>query len=252
MNIKFINGNGIKLLAAVLMLIDHIGMFFFPSAAWLRCIGRISLPLFAYMLSEGCRYTKNKLAHVALLAASAAVCQAVYYIVNGTLEMCILVTFTLSTLNIYAMQHFKRCALSDEGGVRVASSGCVFICMVFLTLYLNSIDTVFGVPFRIEYGFWGCMLPVFASAFDFYKMDAGALAALDCRAARLACFFAGMFMLALTHHIFRGNLLQWFSLLAVIPLMCYNGSRGRLNLKYFFYIFYPAHISLFYIISCLI
>ena len=231
MNIKFINGNGIKLLAAVLMLIDHIGMFFFPSAAWLRCIGRISLPLFAYMLSEGCRYTKNKLAHVALLAASAAVCQAVYYIVNGTLEMCILVTFTLSTLNIYAMQ---------------------FICMVFLTLYLNSIDTVFGVPFRIEYGFWGCMLPVFASAFDFYKMDAGALAALDCHAARLACFFAGMFMLALTHHIFRGNLLQWFSLLAVIPLMCYNGSRGRLNLKYFFYIFYPAHISLFYIISCLI
>jgi hypothetical protein len=38
---------------------------------------------------------------------------------------------------------------------------------------------------------------------------------------------------------------------AIIPILLYNGQRGRGN-KYFFYIFYPAHIYLFYTIAWLI
>ena len=114
MKVQFLNGNGIKLLAAVLMVADHIGMFFFPQTMWLRAIGRISLPLFAYMLAEGCRYTKNKLNHVLLLALVALACQIVYFFAAGSLQMCILVTFTLSTLIIYALQYFKRCLFIGE------------------------------------------------------------------------------------------------------------------------------------------
>ena len=64
MKFSFINGNGIKLLAAVLMVIDHIGAIFFPQIVWLRCVGRISFPLFAYMLAVGCKYTRNKVYHL--------------------------------------------------------------------------------------------------------------------------------------------------------------------------------------------
>ena len=35
------------------------------------------------------------------------------------------------------------------------------------------------------------------------------------------------------------NSIQFFSLISLILLYLYNGEKGRINLKYFFYIFYP-------------
>lgn len=249
MNIKFLNCNGVKLLAAVLMVIDHIGMFFFPTLMWIRCIGRISLPLFAYMISEGCRYTKNKLKHISLLFGVALACQLVYFFVGNSLQVSILVTFTLSTLIIYAMQYFKYCLLAEEKMSKVLLSAVLFIGMVFLTYFLNSISFIGGIPFSIEYGFWGCMLPVFASIFDFRGLPQCPLSKWDNHFVRQLCFAIGLFILCLTHYLFRDNVWQWFSLIALIPLACYNGQKGKLNLKYFFYIFYPAHLALFYIIA---
>ena len=37
--------------------------------------------------------------------------------------------------------------------------------------------------------------------------------------------------------------IQVYSLLALPLLLLYSGRRGRLNLKYFFYIFYPVHLA---------
>jgi hypothetical protein len=41
---------------------------------------------------------------------------------------------------------------------------------------------------------------------------------------------------------------QWLMAFAVIPMFLYNGKRGRGG-KYFFYVFYPAHIYLLYCIA---
>jgi hypothetical protein len=41
---------------------------------------------------------------------------------------------------------------------------------------------------------------------------------------------------------------QWLMLSAAIPILLYNGRRGWGG-KYFFYVFYPAHIYLFYLIA---
>ena len=38
--------------------------------------------------------------------------------------------------------------------------------------------------------------------------------------------------------------IQILSLLAIPLLYCYNGQRGKWKMKYFFYIFYPAHLVL--------
>ncbi|MFB2921097.1 TraX family protein [Aerosakkonema funiforme] len=43
----------IKVLAALLMLVDHIGAIFFPKIFVLRIVGRLSFPLFAWLIGQG-------------------------------------------------------------------------------------------------------------------------------------------------------------------------------------------------------
>ena len=61
---RILSGNMLKILGAVFMLIDHIGVVFFPEVKILRILGRISFPIFAFMIAEGCRYTRNKLRYL--------------------------------------------------------------------------------------------------------------------------------------------------------------------------------------------
>ena len=56
-----LNGNHLKLIAVFTMLLDHVGILLFPQIRLLRILGRLAYPIFAFMIAEGCRYTKNKL-----------------------------------------------------------------------------------------------------------------------------------------------------------------------------------------------
>lgn len=55
-----LSGNQLKIIAMITMLIDHIGVNLFPSVTIMRVIGRLSFPIFAYMIAEGCRYTRDR------------------------------------------------------------------------------------------------------------------------------------------------------------------------------------------------
>ena len=43
-----------------------------------------------------------------------------------------------------------------------------------------------------------------------------------------------------------GNQPTIFIVVAALIILLYNGKRGNLSIKYFFYWFYPVHISLLY------
>ena len=55
-----LTNNQLKIIAMISMLIDHIGLQMFPDLLIFRIIGRLAFPIFAYMIAEGCFYTKNK------------------------------------------------------------------------------------------------------------------------------------------------------------------------------------------------
>ena len=84
-----------------------------------------------------------------------------------------------------------------------------------------------GFPVTYDYNFMGAVLPVTA------------LISLR-KPWRYVYFGIGLVLLSLQG--MQSMPYQWLCLLALIPLWFYNGQRGKANLKYFFYIFYPVHL----------
>lgn len=242
-NTRILNANALKLLAAALMLVDHIGYLLFPQILFLRIIGRLSFPLFAFAISEGCRYTKNKTRHFLLIFALAVVCQVVYYFFdNGNLYMSVLITFSLSVLTVYALQFFKQSLFSKEtDGLDKGLCFTLFLAIVLCDYALCQVLT-------IDYGFWGIMLPVFASVFDFRAIPAPTiLQKLDNVSVRVCALAVGLILLAVS---FGG--IEYYALFALPILLLYNGEKGTWNTKYFFYIFYPLHLAILQGISMLL
>ena len=209
-----LTGNQLKLLAAGAMLVDHIGLMFFPSVTIFRIIGRLAFPIFAFMIAEGCKYTRNRLRYFLQLFVLALGCQVVYFIADGSLYLSVLFTFSLAALTIFALQHCK------------AKPGAISFLLLATTV---AAVYVLNQVFDIDYGFFGCMLPVFAALLHGTTRDS-----LPMNTTMLG---VGL--------VFLGVSTDWIQCLALmaLPLLyAYNGKRGQRNLKYFFYIFYPTHL----------
>ena len=95
-----LSGNQLKIIALIAMTCDHVGKELLPGINVLQIVGRLAFPIFAYMIAEGCRYTRNRRKHLLNVAGLAILCQVVYFIAEGSLFQCILVTFSLSICSI--------------------------------------------------------------------------------------------------------------------------------------------------------
>ena len=252
--VRIFNSNTIKVLAAFFMVIDHIGVLFFPNdVGLLRILGRISMPLFAFAIAEGCRYTKNKWKHFALLFGLGVICQVAYYIFDPSLiYLSILITFSFSTLMIYALQFAKKCTFEEKPSpLRITCAWLLFLLLV-IGVYAFCAFCEESTMVDIDYKFYGCILPVFASLFDFHRVSApDCLKKLDVLPVRVLCMAIPIVLAAFFPNfpIFSLNNPEMqpivvYSLIAIPILLLYNGEKGKVNMKYFFYIFYPLHLVL--------
>lgn len=88
----------IKLLAAVLMVCDHIGAVIFPNILILRFLGRLSFPLFAWLIGQGEKYTINFNIYLFRLIALGLISQPIYYSLFQSFRLNILATLSLGLL----------------------------------------------------------------------------------------------------------------------------------------------------------
>ena len=216
-------GNQLKILAAIAMTVDHLGAYIFTDIYILRVIGRLAFPIFAFMIAEGCQYTKNPKKYLLLMAGLAAVYQLVYFGVTHSLYQCILVTFSLSIAFIFTIKNYinRRTFLN---GVLVIGT---LIAVYGITEILPKVKSGFSV----DYGFCGVLVPVFV----FLGKE---------KSDKLFMAFCGLFMLS----AIKGGV-QWYSLFTILLLAMYNGKRGRMKMKSFFYIYYPLHLAIIYLIG---
>lgn len=222
---KGLTNNQLKILACASMLLDHVGKELFPDIKLLQIIGRIAFPVFAFMIAEGCCYTRNKRAYFLKISGLALGCQLVYFIAERSFYQNVLVTFSLAVLTIFAVDAVRK--------RRNALSVVWLLTNIAVVLFL-----CFGFPeivrgFHIDYGIFGLMLPV---AVYLTPNKTGKLIALTVFLTLLSIDLGGI---------------QWYSLISVVVLALYNGKRGKINLKYLFYIFYPLHLALIYLVKIL-
>lgn len=150
-----LSGNALKIIACLFMLADHIGFVFFPSGLLLRKIGRLALPIFAFLVAEGCKYTKNKPKHLLIFLVAGIIYLFAYLVVEGVLYGSILTTFTLSTLIIYSLQFLKKYLAKGNFKMAVLGLLCIAASIIFSVFVCRTIT--------VDYGIAGVFLPVFVS-----------------------------------------------------------------------------------------
>lgn len=224
------------------MLIDHVGYILLPKITLLRIIGRISFPIFAFMIAEGCAHTKNKLKYFLMVFILGAGCQAVLFIAKGPERLNVLISFSIAILGIYSLQYMKSTVFSARNtALKKCFSIFLFILAITGIYFLNK-------AVRIDYGFWGCLLPISASVFNAPAIsDFKIPERLNNKLLQIILFSVCLVLMSLKY---RG--IQFYALFSIAFLLFYSGKRGKLNLKYFFYIFYPVHLALLQGIAYLI
>ena len=223
-----LSNNQLKIIAIISMFIDHFGHQLFPQIQIFRIIGRIALPIFAYMIAEGCFYTKNRLKYLLHLLVLGLGCQMVFYFVSGSLYQGILLTFSLSIVCIYSIDYF----IKKKNIISFFIAFLTILAVIFLSCILPIIFKENG--FQFDYGVLGVFLPVAI----YYFKD---------KLLKLLIMILMICLLTLEY----GNIML-YSFMAIPFLLLYKGKRGKYNLKYLFYIFYPVHLIVIFLLDLLI
>lgn len=219
-----LSSNQLKVIAMVTMTIDHLGIYLLPQYGWMHMVGRLSMPIYAYLIAQGCIYTHSKNRYLLRLLTLGLACQTVYYFASGgSLYQNILLTFSLSIAMIASLDHANQTRTVRHAVVAI---GVVLISM-FLCIELPRI--LVGTDYEIDYGFLGSLLPV-------------------------CTYFGGTpgFLLGLILLCLDCGGIQWYALAALPIVLLYNGKRGKLRMGLFFYLYYPLHLVFLFLLKNLI
>lgn len=230
----FISANAIKYFAVFAMLIDHIAWCFVDTNSILgiimHLIGRMTAPIMTYFIVEGYHYTRNVNKYLARLAIFAAVSWIPFLF----MEYGTLLPFTFVDGNLYfnpaqgVIYTFFLTLLAMKTVHSQSLPKPAKVMLVIGLCLLSSIGDWFFFPI-----IWALLLDKYRGNF---KKQAAAFA--------ISSLVLMTLMIMFLMDGFANNWFQYGVLLALIPLYFYNGEKGRggrFN-KWFFYVFYPAHL----------
>lgn len=208
------------------MCIDHVGAVFFPwdFPVWiggsayplLRLVGRLSFPIFAFLLSEGAVHTSNWRKYALRLLILFVLSEGIYDLLfHGSIfypqNQNIMLTLLIGLLSIQADIWLNRKLPGTVGevlGILTALLGCAAAELLCA-----------------DYGLYGILL-----IYLFYRVRKSRLGQLLVLAGMNAFLYGGI---------------QTFAVFAWIPIALYDGTPGLRNriFRDGFYLFYPLHLA---------
>ena len=214
---KIFSNFDLKILAIITMTIDHIGAIIYPNIDAFRIIGRISFPIFCFLLVEGFKHTHNRFRYFIRLLLFAIITQPIYDYAFNNHELNILFTFSLSFLLLSSIEFIKKIINKYNKGIE----NYLYKTISYLLIYI--IFLILSIILNVDYQALGISLVLI-----FYLSPNILLSLLL------------YLTIAITLDV---NNIQLYSLIAFIFIYFYNGKKGK-DIKYFFYLYYPLHLLL--------
>ncbi|MCI9583833.1 MAG: hypothetical protein HFG46_09180 [Clostridium sp.] len=207
-----------KLIAAAAMLIDHIGLVLLKDSGlyWpCRAVGRMSFPLYCFLLAEGFMYTSDRKKYGKLLLIFALLSEipfdlAVFGKVWYAGSQNVYVTLFLGVCMMAALER-----MSGNEWERLAAVG----------VFCAAAEAV-----RCDYGAAGMIL-------------IGAFYYACCRREPAGRAAAGATAILLSQRYLGSGILS------LLFIRFYRGERGRIQYKYAWYGLYPLHLLILYGLS---
>lgn len=202
----------IKIIAIAAMIIDHIGFFFFPENIWMRMIGRISFPLFAWLIANGVYHTKNIRKYGERLFLFAVISQIPFLLAHRSVDPSFWMLNILFTLFLGLI------------GIVFLKNNNIFVVLILAVL---------AAALNVDYGAFGFLLIIFFYHF-FYNWKLLFIAQ--------TALFITAYLLSLGSLV---DQVQPFGLVSLLLIAFYNQKLG-ISAQYLFYIVYPLQYLIIY------
>lgn len=220
---------GLKFLACAIMLLDHIGATLIPWGT-LRIIGRLAFPIFCFLLAEGAHYTRNPRNYLLRLGIGAILSELPFDLALfgswSWQHQSVMITLLLGAMALLAMKRMTQPLLKI----------LVLLLFAFLADFMNTdyggagvlMIALFGLTRERKYGWLVQLLGMY----------------LICR-----WIIPGGVVWFIDRYVF----IEIFAILALIPIWLYSGKKSTSSraVQWAFYLFYPVHLWILYLISIL-
>lgn len=218
----------IKILACLCMFIDHIGAALFPEYIFLRIIGRLAFPLFAWMIALGYIHSRDPIKYMKRLGIFALISQIPFNLALKTQSLNIFFTLFLGLMAIYFYDKYEK-----EQHER--SKQLSIILPSIIATILNTDYFAYGI----------------ATIFLFYYYREDFKKLIKSQAIlNIALILLYIISVVLGGASFElGGIIQLFSLFSLIIIKYYNKKQGVKKYRYAFYAFYPVHLLIIYFIK---
>lgn len=267
-SVRCLTGFVLKIIAMIAMTIDHTGLFLanigtstaFYVGDIFRCIGRLALPIFIFLISEGVYHTKNEKRYflrLVLLAFSFFIGQLFAHFVldlDATSPIVDLVVAAGTLILLKRKDKFSFFA--------ILPIAFAVLCFVVANIEENNPTNCTWLPFyiRTDYPLFSTLLAIgfFYSkplATAILKSSPNTSALVDTSYHRYAesilCALTIVILCGIFYITYKTNNIsyttmpyQLYAIFSCVPILLYSGKRGY-NKKWFqiaCYIYVPAHL----------